>query len=462
MRDEASESATTAEAAAADFLERNGDIVTVDLLLADLAGILRGKRLPAASLARVLAGGVALPGSVYGLDITGTTVEATGLGLHCGDADRICRVVPGRLARVPWQARPTAEALIAMTGPDGDPFFADPRAQLQRQVERLADRGLTAVVAMELEFYLIEGDRDADAAPRPAPPPGGGRRQTTTQVYGLDELDDFGDLLGEIGDCCAAMGIPVDGATAEYAPGQYEINLSHRASAVAAADDAVLFKRVVRKLAARHGVTATFMSKPFADLAGSGLHVHLSLLDRQGSNIFAADDPAGTPALGHAIGGLLAGMGDGQALFAANQNAFRRFRADSYAPLAATWGIDNRTVAVRVPAGPAASRRLEHRVAGSDANPYLVLAAVLGAVEQGLEQRLDPGPPETGDAYRARPPDFGSSWAQALDRLAGSAFYEALFGRPFLDVYLAVKRAERDRFHQHVSPLEYQWYLDKG
>ena len=450
------------DGAVAGFLAANPDVTVVDLLLPDLSGILRGKKMPATGLAKLFRDGITLPGSVYGMDVTGATVEATGLGLKGGDADRICRPVPGRLARVPWCRRPTAQALLRMTDLDGGPFFADPRALLERMVAHLAARGLSPVVALELEFYLIDADRAETAPPQPPAAPRGGRRAAGTQVYGLDELDAFDDVLTEIQACCRSLDIAVDSAVAEYAPAQYEINLKHRLCALTAADDAVLFKRVVKQVAAAHGLAATFMSKPYADLAGSGLHVHLSLVDAAGRNVFAADEPAGSPVLAHAIGGLLDVMTEGHALFAQNQNAYRRFQRNCYVPQAPTWGVNNRTVAVRVPHGPADQRRLEHRVAGADANPYLVVATLLAGIVHGLDGRLDPGPPATGDAGEGRPPAFGSSWAVSLDRLASSRFYGEVFGRRFLDAYLAVKRAERDRFHSLVSPVEHQWYLERA
>ncbi len=447
--------------AARRFLADNPDLACVELLLPDLAGVMRGKRAPAADLAKLLTRGIDLPGSVYGLDITGATVEETGLGLSIGDADRVCLPVEGRLARVPWRPRPTAQVLMRMTGEDGGPFFADPRAVLEGVAARFAARGLVPVAALELEFYLVAADRAPGAPPRPPEVPGRGHAAGGTQVYALDDLDDFDAVLEEIQACCRCLDIPVDSAVAEYAPAQYEINLRHRPCVLAAADDAVLFKRVVKQVAAKHGLAATFMAKPYAELAGSGLHVHLSLLDRAGRNLFADDDPAGTPELRHAIGGLLAHMAEGQALFAQNQNAYRRFRRGCYVPHAPTWGINNRTVAVRVPRGPADQRRLEHRLAGADANPYLVVAAILAAVEWGLDQRLEPGPPILGDAESAVDPAFGTSWALALDGLAGSRFYAEALGHGFLDVYLAVKRSERDRFHSLVSPLEHEWYLER-
>ncbi len=451
-----------AEDEAAAFIAAHPEINQVDALLPDSCGVLRGKKLPIRALPKLYGEGVGFPGSIYATDITGATVEETGLGLDEGDADRPCRAVPGTLATVPWARRPTAQVLLSMREADGKPFFADPRAVLQRVVDRLTADGLKPVVAIELEFYLIDRRRSSDGLPQPPRAPETGRRQTTTQVYGIDELDEFDDVLTEMTDAARDQGVPVDAAVSEYAPGQYEINLHHCDDPVRAADDAVLFKRVVKGVAHRHGMAATFMAKPYPELSGNGLHVHLSLLDSQGRNIFAAEDPKGTPALGHAIGGLAATMPEAMALFAQNANAFRRFQAGSYAPHAASWAVNNRSCALRIPAGPASDRRVEHRVAGADGNIYLVLAAVLAGVHHGLRRKTDPGPPVEGNAYKSLPATLTPSWYDALARLDASDVFADYLGAEFLAVYLALKRAERDRFQAAITPLEYAWYLEKA
>jgi glutamine synthetase len=247
----------------------------------------------------------------------------------------------------------------------------------------------------------------------------------------------------------------------EYAPGQFEITLEHRADALRAVDEAILFKRAVRGVAVRHGCIACFMAKPFAELSGSGMHLHASLADGQGRNAFAAGDPTGTPALRHAIGGLRETLADAMAVFAPNANSYRRFRALSYAPVAPTWGVNNRTVSLRVPAGPPASRHVEHRVAGADANPYLVAAVVLAGMLRGIERELDPGPPVEGNGYaQAAAGELPMLWSAALERAARSEFLADSLGREFLDVFLAVKRRECDRFAALVTDRDYEWYLD--
>lgn len=445
---------------AQEFLARNPDIAAIDALISDSCAILRGKRLPISGLPKLYTEGCGFPGSIYAFDVTGATIESTGLCFDVGDADLICRPVPGTLRRTPWLKRPTGQLLLHMYDADGQPFFAAPRTQLQRLVELFAAEGLTPVVALELEFYLLDSDWGPEDRPRPPLSPTSGVRQTTTQVYGMNELYDFDHVLSEIQETAEIQGIPADTVIAEYRPGQCEINLRHRPDAVQAADDALLFKRLVRGVAARHGLDATFMAKPYPEHVGSGMHVHVSLLDREGRNVFEdPNDPAGSALLRQAIGGLAATMAEGMAIFSPNANSYRRFQVESYAPTAPTWGINNRTTALRIPVGPPGSKRIEHRVCGADANPYLAVAAILAGIHHGLKHQLDPGPPITGNAYAKRKPTLPDTWVAALDAFERSRVLRQYFGDRFVHVFLETRWAERDKFFAYVTPLEYEWYL---
>ncbi len=447
-------------AEATRFLADNPDIAGIQLVLTDPSGVARGKSVRRHELERVYAHGRYLPGSILSLDITGADVEETGLVWDDGDADRCCRPVPGTLVRAPWHAEPTAQALLTMHELDGAPSPADPRHVLARVVERFAPLGLSPVAAVELEFYLLDRAPGPDGRPRPAASPVSGRRPAQLPAYWLDDLDDMAPVLQDVFHACAVQGIPAETLIAEYSPGQFEIVLRHRADALRAADEAVMYKRLVRGVAGRHGIDATFMAKPFAERAGSGMHLHVSLQTAGGDNAFAAEDPAGGPLLRHAVGGMMAMMAESMAVFAPNANSYRRFRRNSYAPTTPGWGVNNRSVPLRVPAGPPASRHVEHRVAGADANPYLVLAAVLAGMHHGIVNRLDPGPPLTGNAY-ARPAasPLPLDWLRALDAFAASGLLKDYFGARFCDVFLAIKRAEAERFSAQVSDVDYAWYL---
>ena len=444
------------------FLDRHPEIDSFDLLISDLNGVIRGKRIPRGNLTKAYRSGIALPASVFALDINGNTIEETGLGLATGDGDRLCRPVPGSLMPVPWlRGGRQGQLLMTMVEPDESPFFADPRQVLSRVLQRLSALGLTPVVALELEFYLVDRQRTEAGLIQPPRSPGSGERATQSQLYSMLELDEYADFLEEIQSAAEIQGLPLDTALKECAPGQFEVNLIHCADALQACDSAVLLKRLIKGVALKHGVEATFMAKPYGQEAGNGTHVHLSLLDAEGNNIFSepGDDVLGSPRLNQAVAGLLERMPASMALFAPNLNSFRRFQPGLYVPMAPTWGFDNRSVALRIPSGPRAARRIEHRVAGADVNPYLLLAALLASLHHGLRHELTPPPAITGNAYEQVANSLTNSWQQALDLLEADEVLGEALGRDFIRVFVANRRAERAQAMQAVSQLEYDWYL---
>jgi len=439
------------------FLESHPDIQAVQIMITDPSGVTRGKSVRREELQRIFESGRQVAGSILGLDITGEDVDATGLVWDTGDADMTARPLAGTLQVTPWLAAPTGQLMLTMFDHTGAPAAADPRHALVRVVERFAALGLTPVVACELEFYLLRQDAAGQLATA-----GGGRASERRKIdaYSLTRLDDLAPVFDDVYRAAVAQGLPAETLMSEYAPGQFEITLHHRDDALRAVDEAVMFKRVLRGVAARHGLIACFMAKPFAERAGSGLHVHVSANDAQGRNQFASEEPAGTAALRHAIGGMKATMAESMAIFAPNANSYRRFVNESYAPVAPIWGINNRTVSLRVPAGPAASRHVEHRIAGADANLYLVVATVLSAAERGMREQRDPGPPIEGNGYaQTGERTLPCTWQEALERAAQSEFLRAALGQEFLDIYLAIKRQECARFSAQVTELDYSWYL---
>jgi glutamine synthetase len=289
-------------------------------------------------------------------------------------------------------------------------------------------------------------------------PGAGGRHKIDS--YSLDRLDDLAGLFDELFSAARTQGLPAETLMSEYAPGQFEVTLHHRPDALRAVDEAILFKRLIKGIATKHGVTATFMAKPFVAHAGSGLHLHLSLEDEVGRNAFADAAPEGSALLRQAIAGMQKTMAESVAIFAPNGNSYRRFRPSSYAPIAPTWGVNNRSVSLRVPAGPPASRHIEHRVAGADANLYLAAATVLGAAHVGIQGKLDPGPPIVGNGYnQADRASLPMTWHAALEQAAQSEFLRDALGPEFLKVFLAIKRQECERFSAEVTDLDYDWYL---
>jgi glutamine synthetase len=443
------------------FLDKHPEIQFFEIVFTNMAGVPRGKRLRRHEIEAVYAQGRFLPGSILVNDITGQDVEATGLVWEDGDADRVARPIPGRITPAPWLGADVAQVPVTMYELDGKPHDLDPRHVLQRVIDRFAEDGLVPVVACELEYYLVDARRTASGKIQLPPSPLTGDRATQHQVYGLREVEEASGFLRDLWVSADAMGIPLEGAISEYAPGQLELTLKHHADALRAADDAVLYKRAAKGVALRHGCEATFMAKPFADLAGSGMHLHVSVNDKAGKNIFASDKPEGEPVLAHAVGGMKTLLGDSMAIYAPNANSYRRFKANSYAPVAPTWGVNNRTVSFRVPAGAPNTRHIEHRVAGADAHPALALAALLAAVHHGITNKVDPGPAIVGDGYAQAEggEKIPTNWFAATDRFAESALLKDYLGERFVRMYSIVKRVEQDRFQSMIPDLDYDWYL---
>lgn len=445
-----------------DFLRKFPEIDIVQIFFTNLTGVPRGKNLRRHDVRPVFEHGRYLPGTMLALDITGEDVEESGLVWDDGDADRLGKPVSGTLLPMPWLGPKAGQMMLSVYELDGKPCRHDPRHVLQSVINRFQPLGMVPVIACELEFYLL--DRNPDRLGRKQPPASSvtGYRPWDIQVYGLRELDDVTPFLRDLYAACDAQNVPAETAISEYAPGQLEITLRHRADAMRAADDAVLYKRIVKGIAVQHGFEATFMAKPFSTRAGNGMHLHVSLADETGKNLFASDDPQGTELLRHAIGGMMHLLPASMAVFAPNANSYRRFQANSYAPVAPTWGVNNRTVSLRVPAGPAASRHVEHRVSGADANPYLALAALLAGIHHGITQRVDPGKPIEGNGYaQAQESNLAlpSNWFAAQSLFDQSALLHSYLGDDFAKVFSAVKRAEQARFYGQVTELDYDWYL---
>jgi glutamine synthetase len=443
------------------FLDKHPEIQFFEIVFTNMAGVPRGKRLRRHEIEAVYANGRFLPGSILVNDITGQDVEATGLVWEDGDADRVARPIAGRLTPAPWLGADVAQIPMAMYELDGKPHDLDPRHVLKRVIDRFVADGLVPVVACELEYYLVDARRTANGKVQLPPSPLTGDRATQHQVYGLREVEEASGFLRDLWAAADVMGIPLEGAISEYAPGQLELTLKHHADALRAADDAVLYKRAAKGVALRHGCEATFMAKPFADLAGSGMHLHVSVNDKAGKNIFASDKPEGDPVLAHAIGGMKALLAESMAIYAPNANSYRRFRANSYAPVAPTWGVNNRTVSFRVPAGAPNTRHIEHRVAGADAHPALALAALLAAVHHGISNKIDPGAAIVGDGYAQAEggEKIPTNWFAATDRFAESAIMKDYLGERFVRMYATVKRVEQDRFQSVIPDIDYDWYL---
>ncbi|MDX8510637.1 glutamine synthetase family protein [Mesorhizobium captivum] len=451
---------TPAEAKA--FLEAHPDIEAFDIVLTDANGIGRGKIVRRHELTGIFEGGRHMPISILGLDITGEDVHETGLIWDSGDGDLRAWPIPGTLVPLYGTQPPRGQVLMAMYHLDGQPMSSDPRLALARQVELLAARGLHPAGAFELEFFLLANERDADGKVQAARAVLDGRRSAKTEVYSVDHLHGMEPLFSDIYAAAKAQGIPAETVISEYAPGQYELTLNYRNDVMRAADDLVMLKRLVRAQARRHGVTACFMAKPIETYAGSGMHFHVSLQDDAGRNVFT--ETAGekwSPSLLNALGGLIHTMAESMLVFAPHANSWRRFVSQSYAPVAPTWGINNRSVALRVPAGDARNRRIEHRPSGVDANPYLVAATVLAGIIKGLDEGLDPGTETTGNGYEqaTEASTMPDDWRAAIEAARHSDFLIAALGPDLHRTFVAIKQAEYLRVARTVSELDYHLYL---
>ena len=432
------------------FLAANPGVQWVDAFVFDMNGIPRGKRIRRSDLLRVVKSGLMMPSSVFIMDPLGNCVPETGRLWETGDADLQCRLLSGTLTPIPVGDGRHAQVVMVIDGQDD----LDPRAVLAKQVERFARAGRTPAAAVELEFYVAKAAKNgAFAFHHPEGISDDPRRPLT---FGFEEIDALSPFIDDIYRICEVQGLPVEAVMKESGPGQFEINLKHRPDAVAAALDGLLLKRAVKAAARAHQLQATFMAKPHQDWAGSGMHIHLSLLDQSGHNLFAGEPIS--PLFRHALGGLRETMPDFMAVWAQSANAYRRYVPKAYVSMTAVWGFNNRTVALRIPHGNGAATRVEHRIAGADANPCLVIAAILAGISHGIANAVDPGPGVDGNSELIDAPPLPTAWINSLDIFQGSAIVKGAFGPVFQDVFARLKHAERSNFERIVTPLDHLWY----
>lgn len=434
------------------FLDANPTVQWIDVFTFDLNGIPRGKRLRRGDIVDIAKSGLMMPSSVFIMDPRGNCVEETGRLWETGDPDHHMKLLSGTLVPVPVGDGRHGQAVMTVAGTTDE---LDPRTVLAGQVSRLARAvGCKPMAAVELEFYVTR--RGANGAFALEIPEGLSADPDQPLTFAFDEMDTLGPFIDDIYKICEAQGLPVDAVMQETGPGQFEINLKHRPDAVAAALDGLLLKRAVKAAAHAHDLDATFMAKPHHDWAGSGMHIHVSLCDDAGKNLFAGDPISAM--FRHALGGLRDTMADYMAVWAQSANAYRRYVPKSYVSMAPHWGFNNRTVALRIPRGNGQATRVEHRVAGADANPYLVIAAILAGMSHGIDKKLDPGPAVEGNSETIEAPTLPTVWINALDRFERSPVVREAFGASFQDVYTRLKQTERASFERIVTPLDHLWY----
>ena len=433
-----------------NWLRKNPQVRTIRVAAADLNGQARGKRMPSRFAEKVVEDGTRFPMSVLNLDIWGEDIDDSPLVYETGDRDGVLKPTERGFMPMPWLDAPTALLPIWMFHEDGRPFDGDPRHALRAVLDRYKARGLTPVCAVELEFFLID---DSGRSLQVPPSPRSGKRRVAGEILSLRALDQFDTFFTDLYDACEEMDIPADTSISEAGLGQFEINLMHCDDALRAADDAWLFKMLVKGMARKHGFAASFMAKPYADYAGSGLHMHFSVLDENGNNVFDDGSDKGTAMLRHAVSGCLEAMPGSALIFAPHANSFDRMVPGSHAPTGICWAYENRTSAIRIPSGNPAARRIEHRVAGGDVNPYLVVAAILGAALNGIEDGKEPPEPITGNAYAHDLPQIPATWEDAITAFANSAEVARIFPAELIRNFVLTKKQEL-HYMQELDPSE--------
>lgn len=432
-------------------------ITEVECLVPDLTGVARGKILPREKFYEDR--GMRLPEDVVVMSVTGN-VPQTGPFFDVISPmahDIHLRPDPTTVRIVPWASDPTAQIIHDCFDRDGQLVTYAPRSVLKRVCDLYAAENWSPIVAPELEFYLV--GRNADPNALLAPPIGrSGRSETSRQAYSIDAVNEFDPLFEDIYDYCNQMGLNVDTLIHEVGAGQMEINFFHD-QPLGLADEVFMFKRTVREAALRHNMYATFMAKPIAGEPGSAMHIHQSIVDvASGNNIFSQSNGDYAQPFFHYIGGLQHHMPHAMALVAPYVNSYRRLTRHTAAPINIEWGHDNRTVGIRSPISNGDARRLENRLIGADANPYIALAVTLACGYLGLRNRMKPKSEMKGDAYLA-PYSLPRSLGEALDWLRRDTELHEVLGKDFITVYTEIKELEFEEFMKVISPWEREHLL---
>jgi glutamine synthetase len=429
----------------------------IEAFIIDVNGVPRGKWLQKDKAKALLTTGIAMPRSAFLLDIWGRDIVEGGIAYNTGDPDGQCFAVPHSITRMGWAEGNTCQTLLTMRAADGTPFALDPRGVLANVLSRYTKAGLTPALGVELEFYLLDPTHIGALAPRGADQ--SGWRGWQIDAVGLEEIHDYEVVLREMLTAAAAQKIALETLVSESGPGQFEVTLKYTADALRAADSAVLFKRTIKEVARKHGLTATFMAKPYGQWAGSGMHVHMSMLDAAGKNVFTNSAERAADILYHAVGGIIRAMPDTMLTLAPHANSYRRFAPGVHAPTYGDWGHDNRLAAIRVINSDPAAARIEHRVAGADCNPYLAFASLLGTALDGIEAGTDPGPETFADKRSAAAPRLPIAWSAAVEQFASSTLLAGTFTAEFQRLFTAVKMQEINEVRRRISDVEIDAYL---
>lgn len=439
-----------------DFLKEH-EIEEVECLVPDMAGIARGKILPPDRFIKGIRSNVLrIPEQIFVQTVTGHYPSEDDV-TDPAARDVFLTPDPATIRIVPWYDEPTAQIICDAYYFDGTPVEFASRNVLRRVLDLYATQGWRPIVAPELEFFLVDVNTDPDY---PLEPPVGrsGRRETSRQSYGVDAVNEFDPIFEDVYDFCEAQGIDIDTLTHEAGSAQMEMNFNH-GDAMELADQTFLFKRTVREAGLRHKVYATFMAKPMQNEPGSSMHIHQSLLNaRTGRSLFSQSSGKNTSLFSHYIGGLQKHVPAMMPLLGPNVNSYRRLVPYSDAPINTHWGNDNRTVGLRVPHSDPAARRVENRIAGADANPYLAIAATLACGYIGMTEKIKPRPPVEGSAYRLAH-TLPRTLYDALQRFTGSRAIRPVLGESFIDAVALVRSTELEAYQQVISSWEREHLL---
>ncbi|MEY4906994.1 MAG: hypothetical protein RL260_712 [Pseudomonadota bacterium] len=431
-------------------------VTEIECLVPDLTGVARGKILPRQKFTEDR--GMRLPEAVVAMGVTGEFPEEGPYYdvINPTDRDMHLRPDPATVRIVPWATDPTAQVIHDCYDKDGKMVPFAPRSVLRRVCDLFDAEGWNPVVAPELEFYLVARNTDPDM---PLKPPIGrsGRAETSRQAYSIDAVNEFDPLFEDVYSYCEQMELNVDTLIHEIGAGQMEINFFHD-HPLQLADEVFFFKRTLREAAMRHNMFATFMAKPIAGEPGSAMHIHQSIVNKDGQNIFSNPDGTASKEFYWYIGGLQKYIPSAMALFAPYVNSYRRLSRFTAAPINIQWGTDNRTVGIRSPVASPAARRIENRVIGADANPYVALAATLACGYLGIKQQIEPTPECKGDAYLG---DYQlpRSLGEALEKLRNEKALAEVLGESFITVYTEIKEIEYAEFMKVISPWEREHLL---
>ena len=441
-----------------DDLETGG-YDTVIVCAPDMAGRLVGKRLTPRKFAEFRERGIAVSSCTFGWGISQDIgLEVPYTGWHTGWRDFLLVADLSTMRPAAWLEHTAIVLADIVEEHDRSPVEIAPRQILRRQIAALAEDGLAADVGTELEFHMYRDGYD-DLRRR------GYRDRTPTTIvhadYTVQQVNAWEPFFRSLRNALDASGLDVEMSQGEWGLGQWEINLTY-ADALDMCDRHTIFKLAVKDVAARHGLSATFMPKPNAGEVGSSCHVHLSVRDDQGGHPFFdhdADDHM-SASMRHAIGGVLAHAGELMAWYAPTINSYRRTNSSDFAGHGATWAFDNRTVSCRVLGTGASSMRLEWRVPGADVNPYLAVAGVIASIRDGIAHAIDPGPPSSGDAYQQETQKFPPHLGLAADAFLSSEWVAAAFGPAVAEQYGLTAQYEWNQFLDAVTDWELDRYFE--